>query len=954
MVEFRKFIKGIRLPDNDNTGVGDLSGSLSASDNGAIYHYQNNIKAWLDGAEYEVTTNTQTQTLTNKTIDADSNTISNIDNDEIKAAAGIDATKIGNGDVDNTELSKLNGLSGDISTDSNTQTLTNKTIDGDDNTIQDLALSALKTLLADADKFIQRDASGAVISGKAVPSGDVVGNSDSQTLTNKAIDADSNTISNIDNDEIKAGANIDRTKLASGTADHVIINDGTGAMSSEAQLAGTRGGTGVSSTATFPTSGTVNTGTGTDNQLPKFTTGASGIIGDSSVSDDGTNLVTTNDVVQIGDDTTGANKKIQARNGDANYPTLQYNETSNKWEFSNDGTTFTEIGAGGGAGGINHVEIDDSNAENGTGNWALYNDSSTTRPVDGTGGTATGLTFAVTSSAGEVLRGTQSFKLSKDAADRQGSGVAILLTIPEADETNVQSISLDYKTTTNYADGDIIVYGYDASNTTLVEPVPIEIFADENGKLKSYFQVPSGCTSFRLIFHVASTNATAYDFIFDNVRVGPAQYAFGTPEQYLGSLTTTGSWVANTTYNGKYWRRGDKLYGLVKISLSGTPTTADLFINLPSGYSIDSTKLPDGLGRDDVVFGEVTLYDANNNVNYTGAVAGRSSTTLQIMHEYGSDFTKSTGIIDQAEPFNWTTGDSIAMYYEVPIQGWGTQARMSDDAITRTTGVFAEGNSGDSITANVTNIPFNTESRDEASAWNGSVFTAPVSAWYDFEGVIRKDSNFSGTVISAYVDGTIDIFLGFANADPRGRFSGSLYLEKGQTLSIRVDASITLSNTANQHWIRIINRSGPSQITASELVKLGYKTNAGQSIPDATETVVVYEDVGAASDSHSTYNTSTGVFTAPFSGSYLISAGIRWANTTNMTRTWIAIWKNSTEEIRGDDKISEISVNVNGIIDLNKGDQVTIRAYQDDSTSASRSLGTYAPSNYLSIVRQGF
>jgi len=39
---------------------------------------------------------------------------------------------------------------------------------------------------------------------------------------------------------------IQRSKLAAGTANHVIINDGTGLLSSEAQLASTRGGTGAS------------------------------------------------------------------------------------------------------------------------------------------------------------------------------------------------------------------------------------------------------------------------------------------------------------------------------------------------------------------------------------------------------------------------------------------------------------------------------------------------------------------------------------------------------------------------------------------------------------------------------------------------------------------------------------------------------------------------------------
>lgn len=70
-----------------------------------------------------------------------------------------------------------------------TQTLTGKTIDGDDNTVQDLALTSLKTVLADASKFIVRDASGIPVSNtKAVPSGVVVGTTDAQVLTAKDID----------------------------------------------------------------------------------------------------------------------------------------------------------------------------------------------------------------------------------------------------------------------------------------------------------------------------------------------------------------------------------------------------------------------------------------------------------------------------------------------------------------------------------------------------------------------------------------------------------------------------------------------------------------------------------------------------------------------------------------------------------------------------------------------
>jgi hypothetical protein len=87
-------------------------------------------------------------------------------------------------------------------------------------------------------------------------------------LTNKDIDADSNTITNIADANIKTGANIARAKLASGSIDHVVINDGSGVLSSEAQLAVSRGGTG---TGTTPTNGQLLIGNGTNYSLSTIT-----------------------------------------------------------------------------------------------------------------------------------------------------------------------------------------------------------------------------------------------------------------------------------------------------------------------------------------------------------------------------------------------------------------------------------------------------------------------------------------------------------------------------------------------------------------------------------------------------------------------------------------------------------------------------------------------------------
>lgn len=180
-------------------------------------------------AAHVLTSTDSTQTLTNKSIDADTNTITNIENADIKSGAAIDAAKIANGSVSNTEFQYLDGVTSAIQTqitakvsgpasstdnavvrfDGTTGKLVQNSVavlddvgvgtgfsfDGDDNTFSDLALTVIKTVLADANKIIRRDASGVIQSGNSVPNTSALLTTDSASVVTLK-DFDGGTASN--------------------------------------------------------------------------------------------------------------------------------------------------------------------------------------------------------------------------------------------------------------------------------------------------------------------------------------------------------------------------------------------------------------------------------------------------------------------------------------------------------------------------------------------------------------------------------------------------------------------------------------------------------------------------------------------------------------------------------------------------------------------------------------
>jgi len=336
-----------------------------------------------------------------------------------------------------------------------------------------------------------------------------------KTIESSTIDADLNTITNIENADIKAGAAIALNKLAALTANRAAQTDGSGVLQTSSVTSTELGHlSGVTSAIQTQLNSKVDEVASTDNAIVRFDgtggavqnssviisdanaiTGVTALTVDSLTIDGATISSTANPVLLTaasGSDinmTVSGGAAVGVQGGPLRLPEIATPATPSSnyghLYFKSDGFLYqqnddgTETKVGEGAGGINYIENPD--AESSTAGWATYADAAASRPVDGTGGSPN---VTWTRSTSSPLRGVASFLFTKDAANRQGQGASYDLTIDSADQARVLQISFDYEIAsgtysggTSSTDSDLIVYIYRTTATgRLIEPSTFNSF----------------------------------------------------------------------------------------------------------------------------------------------------------------------------------------------------------------------------------------------------------------------------------------------------------------------------------------------------------------------------------------------------------------------------------------------------------------------------------------------
>lgn len=298
-----------------------------------------------------------------------------------------------------------------------------------------------------------------------------------------------------------------------------------------------------------------------------------------------------------------------------------------------------------------------------------------TSPTTGTGGSPAGLVLSRNTIS--PITGTTDFILSKDAVSRQGEGVSTDFVIDRLDQGKTLQINFEYDASSTMVLGslsDITVWIYDVTNATLIPVSPTRALAGPVSTVKTYvatFLTSPTSLNYRLIFHVSTTNATAWNFEFDEVTVTnnlnpaevteteslvlPAQPISGSVTDHMAVAWTDGAthWVpATSAFNG------DEL-NMIGFATNIVGSVADIFVG---GY-MDGFSFGPFAGYNQYVDpanpGGLTPLPSPFTDTYLIMGKAISATAINIEVFKGFDLITSKGGLLSNSGANTGTGDQV-------------------------------------------------------------------------------------------------------------------------------------------------------------------------------------------------------------------------------------------------------------------------------------------------------
>lgn len=247
--------------------------------------------------------------------------------------------------------------------------------------------------------------------------------------------------------------------------------------------------------------------------------------------------------------------------------------------------------------------------------------------------------------------------------------------------------------------------------------------------------------------------------------------------------------IVSTTEDGTYIQM--KKAGKVDVAATVYNNTGGLgYIRLTNNQSNLSTSIP----------------SLSEQIGASGGASG------SVMHASATEYVKVGDILrvhctvtPSAEGVNRLRVSFQEQEVQVSVSNTLPQFSESDLVVR------AAGNAGETVTANVTDIPFITV-EDSGGHWNGSQFTVPEDGVYSFAGYAYSGvPSGTGKVIEMYINGTVDRRVSTTNADSQATQFGIVdKFTAGQVVSFRISGTSTFVNDSRYHYLNITKVGKPN------------------------------------------------------------------------------------------------------------------------------------------------
>lgn len=328
-----------------------------------------------------------------------------------------------------------------------------------------------------------------------------------------------------------------------------------------------------------------------------------------------------------------------------------------------------------GTGEINYILESDFEDAATTG-WVTYKDAVQATPEDGTGGTATAVSFI--NQTGSLIRGTRCLQINKAAASNgQGEGVSYDFAIDSADRNKLLKVQFDYAIDSSALTGDWVVYIYNVDDSSLITPDITDVQARSSGvgTFLATFLTSVGDTNYRLIIHRASAVTDSSILRVDNVIVGPGFIARGAVVGDWTSFTPAGipsGWNGTVTY-ARYRRVGSSIDLEFELACAGAITN---FVWAPADYmpsGLTPTLDPANTKRQTAGTWYADNADGASTADDKSGVVGLDTSTVSIVPlEPGTDRVSAT------IPFTWASGDSMTLHVSgIEVAEWAGQGTVN-------------------------------------------------------------------------------------------------------------------------------------------------------------------------------------------------------------------------------------------------------------------------------------